>query len=440
MRIHSLLALTLAMVAAGCSEEPTTPAPPPTLHVSSRKEEPQQRDILYQARQTVSAAELAALGDVLSRHQLAKQVALAGGKVEHVKIGKSNGQDEAAIAAEMVATGAVEYAEVDALVAPAELPNDALYGTQWHHAAIHSEAAWNYSRGSAAVTVAVCDGGVELSHPDLAANIHSTGYNVVDYTNEGGPMPNDGLAHVGPTHGTRVADMIGAVGNNGIGVSGVNWVVEILPIRVTNDTAGSASLSKLIECVDYARTHGAKVVNISYSQIAMSSAMNTAGQALMAAGGLLVVCAGNDALDMKHSKNYPGIIVVGGTDEADALVSFSNYGPPIDLVAPAIHISTTQATWRGATYIQGVFGTSFSSPIVAGVAALIWAAKPAPSPAGVQEILFNSAQDLGTAGYDTRFGNGRVDAGAALALAIDPPPPPPPPPPGKGKGNGKGKN
>jgi thermitase len=288
---------------------------------------------------------------------------------------------------------------------------------QWHHATIHSTAAWGVATGSPTVIAAVCDGGIDLTHVDLAANIHSPGYDLIDYT-PNGDVTYDPLNPTSYTHGTKVGGMIGAVGNNVEGVTGVNWNVDLLAIKVTHNVTGSASLSKLVECVDYARSRGAKVVNQSFTGVAYSSANNAAGQALQAAGGLLVVAAGNDSLNRRTEKNYPYIIVVGGTDEADVKTAFSTYGPAIDLVAPAINLVTTRPTWRPTPYVMGDAGTSFASPIVAGVAALIFAARPDLTPATVQDILFKSAQDLGAAGVDNVYGNGRVDAGAALARAL----------------------
>jgi subtilisin family serine protease len=160
----------------------------------------------------------------------------------------------------------------------------------------------------------------------------------------------------------------------------------------------------------------------------------------MNAGGLLVVAAANDNTYHRNSTNHPGIIVVAATDQNDAKATFSNWGSFIDISAPGVAIHTTSLT----TNINGMYGaasgTSFSSPMVAAVAALIWARNPALSPASVRDILFRTARDLGTAGYDETFGHGRVDAGAALAMAAvatEPVAPPTPPSPGRGGGKKK---
>jgi thermitase len=400
-------------IMAGCSADiPTAP----TTEAARPTPQPAPTAILFEMKSTASREALAAFEHGVANYRLSPARRLAMTRINRVSVTVPDGKTIEDVAAELQATGAVEYAEPDAIVRAAAMPSDSLFTRQWHHAKINSATAWNYSIGSNAVTVAVCDVGVQLNHPDLAANILGTGYNIVDYVADGSPFLTDTAAGstVG-THGTKVAGMIGATGNNLEGVTGVNWAVNIMPIRITNDTMTYATISKLIECIDYARTHGARVVNQSYSGVATSAAINSAGLALQAAGGLLVVSAGNDHAKL-NTKNYPGIIVVGGTDENDALTTFSNFGPSVDIVAPAIRITTTRPTWRG-TYIFNESGTSFASPLVAGAAALIMAFKPSLSPATVQSILFASSRDLGARGYDTTFGNGRLDLGAALALA-----------------------
>lgn len=419
------LLLAAALLIVGCADGVLTPtAPASTASANHSLSRAASKDILYQLNDAVTGPQSRALTQVINRYGLTRGQSLVNGTVQRVSIGNANGHAEADIATELVATGAVAFAEVDELLKPAAIgvvpivPNDSLYALQWHLPRINAPTAWAYATGSAAVIVAVCDGGVELTHPDLAANIHTPGYNVVDYTFDGSPVPSDGSANSGSTHGTKVAGMLGAVGNNISGVTGVNWTVEILSIRVTDDTSGNTTISKLVECVDYARSRGAKVVNVSYNGIASSASANTAGKALMAAGGLLVVAAGNDGANMNPTKNYPGIVVVGGTDENDAITSFSNYGNAIDLMAPALQITTTRPTWRG-TYISNETGTSFASPIVAGVAALIWSYKPSLTPATVQSIVFTTAKSMGGMAKNgsTTYGYGRVDAGAALAKA-----------------------
>lgn len=406
----ALVAVVVALMGVGCAEDVTQPPAPPSASVGAAQQD-SPRDILYAVSAQASAAQRGALQRVVARYGVARKNRLVDGAVEHASIRSRNGRSEEQIVDELMATGAVEFAEVDALVAPDGLPNDPYYSNQWHHATMQLPSAWDRSTGSATVLAAICDQGVELTHPDLAANIAGPGYNVVDGTSDGGPATSVSA------HGTRVAGLIGAVGNNDLGVVGVNWTVRILSIRITNRDDGLASISAMAACVDYARSQGARVVNISYSGARTSSAVNLAGQKLMTSGGLLFASGGNDNINMRD-KNYPGIIVVGGSDRVDAKASFSNYGKPIDLVAPAVDIATTRfSTNVNGPYVFNESGTSFAAPLAAGVAALIWSYVPSLSPATVQSILFATAKDLGPIGYDATFGYGRVDAAAALTKA-----------------------
>ncbi len=265
-------------------------------------------------------------------------------------------------------------------------------------------SAWDLTVGSPSVIVAVCDTGVDSSHPDLAPNLLLPGYNSVDGSTDTSPVM---------WHGTAVAGCIGAVGNNGLGVAGVNWNVSILPVRVSNRSDGAAYLSDMADGITWAADQGARVVNVSYDA-SSSAAVDYAGQYLLGSGGILFIAAGNSGVDTSAvCPASPNSMVVGATTSSDALASWSNYGAGVDLVAPGSGIYTTYA---GGGYAS-VSGTSFASPIAAGVAALVFAENPSLGPSQVMDILCSTCTDLGASGPDDTFGYGRVDAAAAVAVA-----------------------
>jgi len=419
------IACAAAMVfAAACDTQRPTAPDGAGGALFSRGAQQESAGILYQLRADASAPQQQALQRLLAQFDIVDVQELVDGRVTLASVGRPGIVPIAQIAQALIATGAVSFAEVDELLEPAALPSDTLLYRQWYHRVMNSPVAWDIATGSPDVMVAVCDGGIELTHPDLAANIVGEGFNLVDYTEDG--------SHI-TSHGTKVAGMLGAVGNNVEGIAGVNWSVGILSVRVTNRTDGLAALSKLVECIDYSRGRGARAVNISYSGVRSSSSANAAGEALEAAGGLLVVSAGNDN-KRETTTNYPAILVVSGTDSLDARSAFSNYGRMVDLAAPATRVTTTTLTTTvHGPYIRGENGTSFAAPLVAGAAALIWSLRPDLTPAAVKDILFRSATDLGAAGYDEHFGHGRLNVGAALTMALTATNPAPPPTSGGGK-------
>jgi hypothetical protein len=186
---------------------------------------------------------------------------------------------------------------------------------------------------------------------------------------------------------------------------------KVMPLRITDRTDGYAYWSDIARGLTWAADHGAKVANISYG-VTGSSAVATAAQYLRSKGGVVVVAAGNDSTDPGVA-NDPYLITVSATDSKDLKASWSNYGKLVDFAAPGVGIWTTA---RGNNY-SSVNGTSFASPTTAAVAALVMATNPALRPIDVEAVLQNSADDLGTAGWDSYYGFGRVNAAKAVTLA-----------------------
>lgn len=252
--------------------------------------------------------------------------------------------------------------------------------------------AWDITTGSKSILVAVIDTGVDYNHPDLADNIYTNpkeipgnkidddkngyvddvhGYDFAN--NDGDPMDGNG-------HGTHCAGTIGAVGNNMLGVAGINWHVTILPVKFLGDD-GSGSTTNAIKAIDYAVQSGAKVLSNSWGALlAYSAPLLKAIKRAEAAGVTFVAAAGNDGINNEKYPTYPAsydasnIISVAAIDPATGLLaSFSNYGSKsVDIAAPGVNILSTYPN-SGYAFMSG---TSMATPHVAGALALMLSLKP----------------------------------------------------------------
>ena len=340
----------------------------------------------------------------------------------------------------------VSTAGPDYRVAADSVPNDPSFPAQWGLAAISAPQGWAVATGTGQTVVAVIDSGVDLSHPDLAANLWRNpsagadgfagdvnGVNFV--TNTGTPADDLG-------HGTHVAGIIGAVGNNGTGVAGVAWHTRVMALKFESST-GVGYDSDAIRALDFAVAHGAKVVNNSWGGGGYDPALLAAFSRAQAAGVVIVCSAGNTAADTDTSPFYPAgyisgltnVVTVAAADQTGNLASFSNWGPnTVTLAAPGVNILSTLP--GGGYGLKS--GTSMAAPFVSGALAVLWDLHPAWS---AQQVIAQLK-----ASVDVHPGLvGRVQTGGELDLAkllgASPPPaavppavPPPPaavpPPPG----------
>jgi type VII secretion-associated serine protease mycosin len=292
------------------------------------------------------------------------------------------------------------------------LPDDPQWAARQssYLAPLRLDRAWDISKG-AGITVAVVDTGMDLGHPDLAGQIVS-GYNV--RSPAAPPQDDNG-------HGTMVGGIIAARTNNALGVVGVAPSARLMPIKVL-DSSGSGSDADIAVGIDWARTHHAQVINMSLGGIFDDPMLASAVQQAISAGVVVVAAAGNDGADgVSFPAADPGVLAVSATDHAGALASFSSFGWRIDVAAPGYEITSTAL---GSTYATES-GTSFSSPIVAGVAALVRAQHPLWTVTQVDDRIRDTARDLGSPGVDPAFGYGLVDPLAALGgppAAPDPSP------------------
>jgi thermitase len=295
----------------------------------------------------------------------------------------------------------VKFVERNRRILIALVPTDPVYSQQWHLPRISAPQAWDVTTGSPAVVIGVLDSGIEPSHPDLAANLVA-GWNF--YDNNADTRDVNG-------HGTLVAGAAAAIGNNGLGVAGVAMQSRIMPLRVS-DPAGYAYYSTVANALTWAADNGAKVMNISFGGVAASSSIRSAAQYARLRGAVVVASAGNCSCVDGTAEN-PQIISVSSTGGADALSGFSSRGQFVDLAAPGEGIRSTD---RSGGYTSAS-GTSFSSPITAGVVALMMAINPSLTPVQLEQLLKANADDLGPSGWDSSYGFGRLNAYRAVAAA-----------------------
>jgi subtilisin family serine protease len=300
-------------------------------------------------------------------------------------------------------SGEVEFAEPDYLFHTTAAPNEPNYasGTLWHlhnvnrpGADIHAPAGWDAAHYATNIIVAVIDTGIRYTHQDLVSNIWVNPNEVAGdrRDNDGDGIKDDvyGINASGypvitadPTdsfgHGTHVAGIIGAVGNNGLGACGVAWSVKLMACKYSTGVEGSAAGAAA--CIDYALTKGAKVINCSFAGAGFSQTLFDAIDNCRTAGIICVAAAGNEGTNNDAVASYPAnfnldnIVSVAATASDDTLADYSNYGATtVDLAAPGSDIFST-GYGSDSSYSIGS-GTSFAAPCVTGALALMRARFP----------------------------------------------------------------
>lgn len=324
-----------------------------------------------------------------------------------------NGSTEAAIAGRLLKAGAFDYIEPDWTVYPLATPNDAQLGSQWHHPKIQSFAGWDLFTGAnTPIIVAITDTGIRKTHQDLAGHLVS-GANSA--TGTAIPETSGGLVDDINGHGTHCAGIAAARGNNSVGVSGMGWNLQIMPIRVSNSSGGGSSSAALAAGARWAADNGARVVSTSYSGVS-SSTHQTTGAYLRTKNTLYCFAAGNSNTNLS-TFDHPDVTVVGATDSNDAKASFSSYGLATDVYAPGVNIFATLRT--SDTAYGNMSGTSMATPMAAGTATMIAASNPSITSHQVEAALYQGCDDLGPAGNDTQWGWGRINLNKALRYAYN---------------------
>jgi subtilisin family serine protease len=360
-----------------------------------------------------------------------------------------DGRDREALLAEYRALPEVEYAEqiFDIKLDEAGesftpvVPNDPRFSEQWAlsndgqnggkaDADISALRAWATTKGSDKVVVAVLDSGVDYKHPDLENNIWKRpenimayrdndlgeiddlhGYNAID--NDGDPMDENG-------HGTHCAGIIGAEGGNNEGITGVNWTVQIMPLKFM-DASGSGTTKDAIEAINYVIDRkkagvNVRVISASWGSTQKSRALEDVIKKAYEAGILFVAASGNASVDTDKNPHYPSsynvgnVISVAALDRNDQLASFSNYGAKtVHIAAPGKEILST---WLDNGFRESS-GTSMATPVVAGVAALVLSKNPNMSVDELRKHLLDSVDKLPSVRGKVVTG-GRINAAKAV--------------------------
>lgn len=318
--------------------------------------------------------------------------------------------------------------ETDLQVQTAITPNDTGWPQQWGPQKVRAPAAWDSTTGDRSVIVAVLDTGADLGHSDLAGqfwvNPHEIPGNGLDddgngkiddingwrFSHDADDAPyesNDVNDDHG--HGTHVAGIISARGNNGQGIAGMAWGCQLMLVKIL-DNKGNGYNSEVANGLVYATDNGARLANLSLGGPDPSQIMEDALNYANTHGTLVVAAAGNSGSAVLYPAAYPSVVAVAATDQNDQRLSFSCHGPEIDLAAPG---SLIYSTCRGNRYCYKS-GTSMAAPHVAGLAALLRSQYPSETTEQIRQRLRSSAQDVHSPGWDEYTGWGRIDGLNAL--------------------------
>lgn len=373
--------------------------------------------------------------------------------IEHVRLPEGLSVRDA-IAAYMSDPN-VLYAEPNYIRHAAEtVPDDPFFNLQWslqntgqsvnwtRGADIKATDAWDISKGSEQVIIAFLDTGIDYNHPDLTGNIW---LNIVEDPNNG--MDDDGNGRIDDRmgwnfvsnsndpkddegHGTHVAGITGAVGNNSTGIAGVIWNVKLMPLKILNDK-GEGTIADEIAAIDYAIAKGAKIINASFTGSDFSNfefdMINTANSA----GVLLVTAAGNGGDDSigddndlfpqyPAGYNLPNIVSVASTNQNDRRASFSNYGQKsVHVAAPGEDILSTFPLSLVISGYKYDSGTSMSAPIVSGLAGLLYSHYPVFNYSQIRGIILRYVDILPNLQGVIRTG-GRINAYRSLSSLLSP--------------------
>jgi thermitase len=399
--IPALMGAVLFLLIAGCSsggDAPRDPASSPT---------PGQTPIFAQGEIIVRLKDGCTPGRVISLTGGSLKGTRTMGGMNYALISLPSGQEVESALKALENEESIDYGQPNYLYHATLTPNDPEFsGRQYCHQRMSSEKAWDVTTGNGSVIVAIVDTGVDGTHPEFSGRMVD-GYDFVQnrpITGAESPDENG--------HGTHVAGIAAATGNNSKGVAGLNWGCRIMPVRVM-DSSGSGSDWAVAGGIQFAAENGAKVINLSLGGKGYSQEIQDAINMSLEMEVTVVASMGND---YSRGLNYPGacqgVIAVGSSNAADLASIFSTRGDHISVAAPGEEIYSTYPLEFGQ--YKTMSGTSMASPQVTGLASLLLGQNPSWPPSMVRSHLENTAIDLGAPGFDDSFGFGRIDAFNAI--------------------------
>lgn len=413
--VLSLVAVLLAAPAAAGEDQPA-------LSNDQRRQE------LLHRTWPADAAPGALLVTTVDRERAAAVAADEGGTAlaDRVVLVRVEPGTEPQHAGRIAAEPGVLAVEPDRERTPALQPDDAEYDEQWPHELVGAERAWDVTTGSPSVRVAVLDSGIDGDHPDLSANlVEQVDVSTGSVVERSLGSDND---RCGIGHGTLVAGVVGAVGDNGRGVAGVAWDVGIVDVALASPASRCAILdSAIVAGLDHVSrgSEPVDVVNLSIGSVAESCpvAMQEALDGALDAGVVVVAATGNDELRLPGAASAPascrGVISVGAVGDGGDIASYSSANPYVDLAAPGGDTATGEGVLTTSTDggYDVVEGTSFASPYVAGAVALLRAVDDTLTPDEIEALLEQNATPAGASGRDDAYGWGVLDLDGAVAAA-----------------------
>lgn len=356
-------------------------------------------EVVVRARAGVSTARFRR---VLTEHGLT-----IGRRIPHTRLFsvRTNGASVAAAIRALEQSSAVASVQPDYVRRAFDTPNDPYFtSAEQYLGTIRAPDAWDVTHGSRLVTIAVVDTGVSPVE-DLAKQL-LPGRNFIANSS-------DTRDDTTISHGTMVAGVAAATTDNGVGIAGVGWDTNVLPVKVLSAQGGGTDF-QIAAGIVWAADNGAKVINLSFGGKSPGATLCETVDYAIEKGAVVVAAAGNSGNNTPmYPAACPGVVAVSATDTNGDFAYFSTYGPWLSLAAPGIHITSTRNNSYGSES-----GTSFAAPIVAGVAALVVAQHPGWSPTEVVWKLESSAQDRGPTGLDPYYGYGLLDAFAALGAPV----------------------
>lgn len=364
-----------------------------------------------------------AIRSILDSHSLGDSRSISGNTLLSITV--TTPSDVLKVVRSLMMRSEVQWATPDLIYKKKRMwaPNDSWLSLQWHHDLIGSQAAWQIERGRSEAIVAVLDSGVDMTHPDLATKLVFP-YDSLENDFDPTPQRND-------AHGTACAGVVGAVGDNEIGVVGVCPGCSIMPIRIMSEN-GWGRYGADADAIRWAVDNGAQVLSNSWGHsepievpVNLEDAITYA--ATYARGGygaLLLFASGNDGRENYDYElpSHPLVVGVGATNYRDERQSYSNYGPQLDLVAPSASVTTDlQGTYGYSSggYTAAFGGTSAAAPVAAGIAGLLVSVNLELNREQIAQMLTEATDPLEEFNefFHDKVGFGRVNALRAVQIA-----------------------